>query len=162
MAGSVSDSLSGSGPALMEKDWYSPGLMPAPGPAVQVISLTASVIVAPSASTGGFSVLVVVVAVQPGTGLTLTNASGVSVGDCTRRLVVEAVSLSVGTRKVTSPNPPGAASGELTETCAEATPTPRAKTATMAASAPRRHGADAKTRKPQVGVRSGGRLTCSG
>src|SRR5215207_6428971 len=127
MAGRTRVSASGSGPPLNEKLWYSPGGMPAPGSAVQVISVIASLIVAPSASTGGVSSPVVVVAVQPGTGLMLMKARGVSLGSWTRSEIVDAVSLSVGTRRVSSPNPPAAASDELTETCADA-PAPSATT----------------------------------
>src|SRR4051794_38951629 len=115
----------------MEKVWYSPGLMPARGSAVQVILLTASVILLPSSSvTGGVSGAFSVVSVHPGTGLTLRVAIGVAVGSWTLSDTVEAVSLSVGTRKVTSPKPPGVASDELTVTWADAVPTPRARTAT--------------------------------
>jgi hypothetical protein len=73
----------------------------------------------PGMAVGGGCV-VVVVAVQPGTGLTLTNANGVSAGSWTFSAAVFAVSLPPGMRKVISPKPPGAASGELTVTCAGA------------------------------------------
>src|SRR4051812_23013282 len=95
--------------------------MPAPESAVQLTSVTASVTWLPSSSvTGGSSFSVVSFTVQPGTGFTLTKASGLSAGSCTRSDTVEAVSLSVGTRKVSSPKPPGAASVELTGTWAGA------------------------------------------
>src|SRR4051794_14814281 len=101
--------------------------------------LTASVIWLPSSSViGGSPGAVVVVAVHPGTGLTLTKASGVSVGSCTFSPTVAAVSLSDGTRKVSSPKPPGAASVDPTVTWAEAAPVPRARTATTVASRPSR------------------------
>src|SRR3954451_23859699 len=89
--------------------------------------------VLPSASIGGLIGVVVVVAVQPGTGLTLTKANGLSAGSWIFSDVVLAVSLSLGMRKVISPKPPGAASGELTDTCADAVPTPRVRTATTTA-----------------------------
>src|SRR4051794_34528130 len=113
----------------MEKVWYWPGARPPPASAVQVTSETASVTVLPSSSvSGGLIAVGVLVAVQPGTGLMLTKANGVSVGSCTRTDVVFAVSLSLGTENVISPKPPGAAFGELTVTWADAVPTPRART----------------------------------
>src|SRR6185312_3342295 len=78
--------------------------------------------------------VVVVVAVQPGTGLTLTKANGLSAGSWTFSDVDLAVSLSLGMRKVISPKPPGAASGELTVTCADAVPIPRVRTVATTAS----------------------------
>src|SRR3954464_7630183 len=103
--------------------------MPAPGAAVQRIPVTAWVTVVPPSVTGGSSGAVLVATTQPGVGSTLTESSGFSVGSCTRSEIVEAVGLSLGTRKVISPNPPAVAPVELTVTRAEAGPLPRARTA---------------------------------
>jgi hypothetical protein len=70
--------------------------------AVHVIFVTASVTVSPSlVLIGVASLLVSVVAVHPGTGMIDTEAIGLSAGRLTSSLVVEAVSLSVGTRNAT-------------------------------------------------------------
>jgi hypothetical protein len=68
----------------------------------------------------------VVVAVQPGRGWTRREAIAASSGIWMRSETVLAVSLSLGTRKVSLPKPPGAASDDETETCAEAMPLPAA------------------------------------
>ena len=69
-----------------------------PGSAVQVTVLTASVRVRPLRSTGGFSGILVRVAVQPARGVVRTELIGVSVGRVTCSFTVPAVSDSVGTR----------------------------------------------------------------
>src|SRR4051794_9953154 len=101
---------------------------------------TVSVIVSPSSVVTGLSRVTFVSAmVQPGTGITLTEASGVLVGNWMRTLIVLAVSLSFGTRKTTLPKPPCVASGDDTLTCAEAIPAPSARRAAVAAATtPRR------------------------
>src|SRR3954454_12248327 len=111
--------------------------MPAPGAAVQRIPVTAWVTVVPPSLTGGSSGAVLVAPTQPGVGSTLTESSGFSVGSCTRSEIVEAVGLSLGTRKVISPNPPAVAPVELTVTRAEAGPMPSAKTAAVTATSAR-------------------------
>src|SRR4051794_22886816 len=94
---------------------------------------TAWVISLPSSSlTGGSSAVRVRVAVHPGTDSVLSDANGVPLGTWMRTLTVLAVSLSFGTRKTILPKPPGAASGEDTVTCAEATPMPTASRPTSA------------------------------
>src|SRR5437868_5337427 len=103
MVGKVSAFVLGNGPPLMPNVWYSPGLIPPPASAVQWISVTASRTDEPCTSTGGSMGPRVSVAVQPGTGLVLTEASGVVAGICTRTEIVEAVSLSLGTRNCSSP-----------------------------------------------------------
>src|SRR3954470_18031961 len=111
--------------------------MPAPGAAVQRIPVTAWVTVVPPSVTGGSSGAWLVAIAQPGVGSTLTESSGFSVGSCTRSEIVEAVGLSLGTRKVISPNPPAVAPVELTVTRAEAGPMPSARTAAVTASSAR-------------------------
>src|SRR3954463_5357689 len=111
--------------------------MPAPGAAVQRIPVTAWVTVVPPSVTGGSSGAVLVATTQPGVGSTLTESSGFSVGSCTRSEIVEAVGLSLGTRKVISPNPPAVVPVELTVTRAEAEPIPSARTAAVTASSAR-------------------------
>src|SRR3954447_12047193 len=124
----------GNGPALIEKVWYCPAPRPPPGSAVQVTSETACEILLPSSSvSGGVIGVVVTVALQPGTGLVLTDAKGMSFGSCTFSETVLAVSFSLGTVNVISPKPPAAASGELTLTCAAAVPTPTVRTAATTA-----------------------------
>ncbi len=76
------------------------------------MNVTASVIWSPSASTGGSSWVVLGVMVQPATGSAWTKVSGVSLGNWIRTEVVLAVSLSFGTRNVSTPEPPGVASSE--------------------------------------------------
>src|SRR5262249_5731716 len=112
----------GSGPALIENSPYSPGLIPSAGLfAVHSMVLTTSVTSSPSSVLTGLASFVVVSrCVQPGTGRTDTAAIGASVGSCTASFVVAAVALSVGTRKVITPPPPGTASVELTDTWASA------------------------------------------
>jgi len=92
-----------------------------PAFAVQSISATASVMSPSSVLIGLASLTVFCVCVHPGIGRTSTPAIGVSVGNCTCRPVVEAVSLSVGTRNViTASEPPLVAPGALIVTCADA------------------------------------------
>ena len=96
---------------------------PAPAAAVNSTTEIASVISFPSSSvTGGSSRSFVVVAVHPGIGCVRSDASGVSVGIWMRTFTVLAASLSLGTRKVTLPKPPGVASVDETPTWAEARP----------------------------------------
>ena len=121
--GKVSDSASGNGPPDSANSWNSPGPIPAPAAAVNSTTEIASVISFPSSSvTGGSSRSFVVVAVQPGIGCVRSDASGVSVGIWMRTFTVLAASLSLGTRKVTLPKPPGVASVDETPTWAEARP----------------------------------------
>lgn len=96
-----SEASSGSWPKATEKSWYWPGLMV---PLVQVTSETASVMVPSSVVTGVLSLVVVVVAVQPGIGPTRTPRTGWSVGKKTWTFVVLAPSSSLGTRKVRVPS----------------------------------------------------------
>src|SRR3712207_4094338 len=71
----------------------------------------------------------VVLTVQPGTGCTRREAIADSSGTATRSATVLAVSLSFGTRKVSLPKPPAAASVEETPTWAAAAPAPARATA---------------------------------
>src|SRR5438045_5350840 len=104
--------------------------------AVHVILLTTSLISSPSSVfTGVLSLVVPTAAVQPGIGIVDTDAIGLSVGIATSSFVVEAVSLSVGTRKAIRAKLPGP-TGSLAFTvtwalAAEAKPS----TATVAAAA---------------------------
>ena len=91
------------------------------GGAVQVIRWTTSVTGSPKASSGFGGVPLVSCAVQPGCGLTRTEAIGVSAGKAISILVV-ATSFSVGTRKVSLVKPPWVAPGPWTVTCADAGP----------------------------------------
>src|SRR3954447_2210959 len=97
---------------------------------------TASVIVRSSSLTGLASLVLVTFATQPGCGLMLTDARGVSLGKDTARPVVLAVGDSVGTRKVSLVNPPASASRGLTLTCADAGPASRTDPASRARVAP--------------------------
>ena len=95
-------STSGSGPSETSNSWNWPGLISAPAVAVQVIFVMASVISSPSSVLMGVASLVFsVTPFHPASGLSETDAIGVSVGRLTSSLVVEAVSLSLGTRKAT-------------------------------------------------------------
>jgi hypothetical protein len=91
----------GSGPSDTSNSWNWPGLMVASALAVQVIFVTASVIGVPCASIGWASFDLTAAMVQPATGLSDTEANGVSAGRLTSTLVVPAVSDSFGTRNVT-------------------------------------------------------------
>src|SRR4051812_50060270 len=106
MLGRVRASTSGNGPPLIEKVWYSPGSIPAPASAVQVISVTASLTWLPCTSIGGLIAVFVIVAVQPATGLVRTEASGVSAGGWNPRLVGGGGVASVGPREGRPPQPP--------------------------------------------------------
>src|SRR6478735_777557 len=96
--------------------------------AVHVTEVTASLMVVLPSVTGVGSVVLVDVAVQPGTSLTDRKANGCSAGMVTVTAVVPAVSDSVGTRKVSLiASSPADASDGLTETCADAMPAPAAR-----------------------------------
>lgn len=88
--------------------------------AVHVIVRGASVSLRSLAVTTSGSCAVVTFAVQPGTGRTETVASGRSCGRVTTSSVVDAVSDSLGTRKVSAAYPPEAVASGVTRTCAEA------------------------------------------
>jgi hypothetical protein len=104
-----------------------------PGSAANSTTETASEISLPSSSfCGGFSAVRVSVVDHPGIGSVLTEANGVSVGSWMRSFTVLAVSLSFGTRKTILPKPPWVASGDDTETCADATPRPATSRPTSA------------------------------
>src|SRR4051812_9231616 len=109
-------STSGIGPALTSNSSNSPGLIAALPVAVQVICETASVICCPFDSTGLGSFSRFTSYVQPACGLTLTLANGVSTGKATATLVVDALSLSVGTLNVSAAYDPWVASRGLTVT----------------------------------------------
>ena len=103
MAGNtIWSASSGSGPSESGKSRYWPGSIRVPGAAVQVTDPTVSVIVRPSSCTGGLSGTLLVVAVQPGSGVVRTELIGWSVGSVTVRPTVPAVSDSLGTRNVTT------------------------------------------------------------
>src|SRR4051794_14909700 len=115
--------MSGNGPPASANSSNWPGAMPPPGSARYSTTDTAESMVSPSSDfTGGSSATVVSAMVHPATGCACTDVSGVSVGSWTRTPTVLAAALSLGTRNVTLPNPPGAASAEETETCADAGP----------------------------------------
>src|SRR3954451_12175967 len=107
----------GRGPAEIEKSWYWPG---STLPPVHVTSLTASVTGPSSLSSGGAIFSVLVVGVQPSSGLTDTDAIGWPTGICTRSWVVDASSRSLGTRKDSWVKLPLAASPGWMVTCAQA------------------------------------------
>src|SRR4051794_35157279 len=90
--------------------------------AFHVIDETASVTSPSSDLIGLVGFVSVTVAVRPGPGCTLSEASGLAAGKRTATAVVLAVSLSVGTRNDATTNPPGAAPGASTVTCADAGP----------------------------------------
>src|SRR5689334_5373943 len=103
--------------------------------AVQVTWLGASVILLPSSSVSGVSsFFVATVTVQPGTGMVATEATGWSGSRNMSSLVVDAVSLSVGTRNAIRVYPPWVAcvGSIVTWACAAAA---KPNTATPTASA---------------------------
>ena len=113
--------------------------------AFQVTVRTALVIVVPSTTTGFGSAASVVLTVQPGTGLLLTERKGLSFGSVASTATVPAVSDSFGTRKVRTAYPPAVASSASTWTCAPAgrapaSSRPPARAAAAAARASRRSG----------------------
>src|SRR5689334_13500288 len=129
----------GSGPSDTSNSWNCEGLMTAPGSAVHVILVIASVISPSSDLIGVESFVVSVVAVQPATGRSDTDAIGVSGGRFTSTFVVFALSVSFGTRKATLVYPPWTAELGLTVTCAEAgTAKPSAPAAAAASTTPAR------------------------
>src|SRR3954465_15989343 len=97
---------------------------------------TASVIVRSSSLTGLASLVLVTFATQPGCGLMLTDASGVSLRKDTARPGVLAGADAVGPRGVVWVNPPASASRGLTLTCADAGPASGTKPACRAWVAP--------------------------
>src|SRR3954454_4920709 len=121
----------------MENSWYSPGAIWTPLTAVQVTVRAALVMVVPSVVMGFGSGASVTVTFQPVTGLTLTNANGVSWGSCTASLTVPALPDSLGTRKLSWLNDPAVGLSALTLTWASAVPavkpaTPRESAVTAA------------------------------
>ena len=129
----ANDATSGTGPTEIENSMNSPGLIPTPSAAVHVMESVASFSVNFPSVTGGSSVTVCGVAVQPGIGISDTLGNGWSVGSDTLTDSVLAVADSFGTRKVSLAHEPAATSFGFTETCANATPAPRPKSSTEAA-----------------------------
>src|SRR5690606_8862872 len=96
-----SSAFSGRVPTDTGNFWKKPGSMPSPS-AVQVTLVTASSIFLPCISRGLSSLDLVTFTSQPATGWGITEASGCSVGKVTSTLVVEALSRSLGTLKLTT------------------------------------------------------------
>ena len=115
-------STSGSGPIDTGKRWNVPGSMAPPD---HVIFDTASVMSPLSPLIGFASVALSTLMVQPGTGSTLTNAIGWSVGKVTSSIVVRASSRSFGTWNTSVAKPPWVAFGGWIVTCADAGPAAR-------------------------------------
>ena len=149
---SVSVSV-GSGPSEASNSWNWPGSI---FPPVQVIFVTALLISPSSVFTGVGSFVLSALTVQPGTGLTDTNAIGWSVGSSMTTLVVEASSRSLGTRNVTFVHEPCSAVPGLTVTWARAGPAVAARaTAEAAVTAARRLRAREGRREDTVGFSNG-------
>src|ERR1700712_2479897 len=101
MAWKATEGTFGTGPTETSNSANSPRAILPLASAVQVMLLTAWVMVALSSSeTGVLSFDVVALAVQPGSFLTETEANGWSVGKFTVTLMVLAFADSLGTRKV--------------------------------------------------------------
>ena len=101
-----------------------PGRNAPPSSARNSTTETELEISSPCASRGVPSSAVVIVAVQPATGWTRSEAIAASTGIWMRSETVLPVSLSLGTRKVIWPKPPGDASDDDTEMWADAAPPP--------------------------------------
>src|SRR6476646_8183649 len=115
----ASEATAGSGPASTVNCSNCPGAIALDvDKAVHSASVTALVTLSPSSVTSGLASVVVCVAIrQPALGSTDTAANG---GSCTATFVVLALSLSVGTEKVSTASAPAVAFGLVTDTCAEA------------------------------------------
>lgn len=96
----MSSAFSGRAPKETGNCWMKPGSMPLSS-AVQVTLETASEICRPCTSRGLASLLLVTVIFQPSTFCGITEESGASAGKLTSSWVVEALSRSFGTRKLT-------------------------------------------------------------
>lgn len=112
-----SDAADGRGPAEIVKRWNSPGLTVPPD---HVTCETASVTGPSSVCTGFGSFVFEIVSVHPGTGSTLTDGIGWSVGMTSSTCTVFAPSISFGTENVKVANWPTVASSGDTVTCADA------------------------------------------
>src|SRR5438034_8945190 len=103
-------SVSGSEPSATGNSRNWPGLIAVSGEfAVHVTLLTISLTSPSSALIGVASLVVWADTDQPAIGVVATEGTGLSVGNATSSFVVDAVSLSVGTRKAIRASPPACA-----------------------------------------------------